>query len=99
MKKIFFMSKITQNYFQAKSRKTINGLSLFVLLLIGTLMSWGQSKQLTGQYPGVDGGFEGQAVTGTKLATTTNVADPVVWNSGSGSFAITVISTTPTVLS
>jgi hypothetical protein len=97
MKKIFFMSKITQNYFQGKSKRTTMGLSLFVFLLIGTQMSWGQSKQLTGQFLGVDGGFENQAVTGTKLATTTNVADPLVWNSGSGSFAITVISSTPTV--
>lgn len=97
MKKIFFMSKITQNYFQGKSKRTTIGLSLLVLVLMGTQMSWGQSKQLTGQFLGVDGGFEGQAVTGTKLATTTNVADPVVWNSGSGSFAITVISSTPTV--
>lgn len=98
MKKQSIMSKITQNYFQRKSKSTIKGLSLLVVLLIGTQMTWGQSKQLTGQFLGVDGGFEGQAVTGTKLATTTNVADPVVWNSGSGSFAITVISSsTPTV--
>lgn len=36
------MSKITQDFYQAKSKRTIKALSFFVLLLMGTQMSWGQ---------------------------------------------------------
>jgi hypothetical protein len=56
------MSKITHNFYRAKRRIAVSRLlSLLVLLLIGTQMSWGQ--QVIGQFPTMDGGFEGQTLT------------------------------------
>ena len=53
------MSKITQDFYQTKSKCAIKRLLLlFALLLMGTHMSWGQG---TGQFKTPDGGFEGQA--------------------------------------
>ncbi|QBN19531.1 T9SS sorting signal type C domain-containing protein [Flavobacterium nackdongense] len=65
------MTKITQNFYQTKGKRTIMGfLSLFVLLLMGAQMSWGQ--QVIGSFPSMDGGFEGQ--TGTLGTTLSNTA-------------------------
>ncbi|MGQ7944655.1 T9SS sorting signal type C domain-containing protein [Flavobacterium sp. WC2509] len=77
------MSKITQNYFQEKSKRTTKGLSLFVLLLIGTQMSWGQ-KQIIGSFPAMEGGFE---VTPYTIVTNGNSTIPTAqWQTNASSF-------------
>lgn len=68
------MTKITQNYFQAKSKSAIKGLSLFALLLIGTQMSWGQQPIGTGQF---DGGFENATLKATNVSS--NTPDASLW--------------------
>ncbi|MES2240985.1 MAG: Ig-like domain-containing protein, partial [Bacteroidota bacterium] len=64
------MNKITQ---KVKSKRKYYVFSmLFLINLISSQMSWGQSKQLTGTYPVMDGGFEGQTIgaLGSTLSAT-----------------------------
>ena len=68
------MKKITQNYFQAKSKRAIKGLSIFALLLISTQTSWAQQPIGTGQF---DGGFENATLKATNVSS--NTPDASLW--------------------
>jgi hypothetical protein len=64
------MTKITQIFYQTKSGSSKGFLSLFVLLLMSSQMSWGQ--QVIGSFPVVDGGLEGQTVGALSSSPTAN---------------------------
>lgn len=68
------MSKIARNFYQLKNKKTASRyLGFFVLFLMMAQFSWGQtSKQITGSFPSMDGGFEGTIsfVTGATSPST-----------------------------
>jgi len=83
------MSKITHNFYRVKSKRTIKGLSLFVLLLTGTQMSWGQA-QVLGAFKEIDGGFEGQT-NGAIAPVSVYGAVANAWTTqGGGSFPATI---------
>ena len=84
------MSKITQDFYQAKSKKTIKGLlMLFALFLMSTQMSWGQA-QVLGAFKEIDGGFEGQT-NGAIASVAAYGALANVWTTqGGGSFPATI---------
>jgi len=93
--KLISMTKITNDFYPTKSKRPYGSLlSLFVVLLMSSQMSWGQ--QVIGSFPTMDGGFEGQAASGTALigtaiATGTQRSD---WTCGTSSYG-TVQSASP----
>jgi hypothetical protein len=79
------MTKITQNFYQTKTKRTSNVLfGLFVLLLMNTQVSWGQ---FTGSFF-TDGGMEGQIIGNVTNVTGTGSLDTAKWRT------ITATSTT-----
>lgn len=84
------MTKITQDFYQAKSKRTIKGLlMLFALFLMSTQMSWGQA-QVLGAFKEIDGGFEGQA-NGAIAPVSLYGAVANVWTTqGAGAFPATI---------
>lgn len=83
------MTKITHDFFRTKCKRTIKGLSLFVLFLMGTQVSWGQQPIGTGQF---DGGFENATLNATALTQTT--ADATKWSYDSSGLSTSNVSTT-----
>jgi trimeric autotransporter adhesin len=84
------MTKITNDFYETKSKKTIKGLwSLFVLLLMGTQMSWGQQPIGTGQY---DGGFEG--TLNNPVAATQAAPNATKWGYDNANLSGSTISST-----
>jgi hypothetical protein len=81
------MTKITHDFYQTKSKRTIKGLlPLIVLFLMGIQMSWGQ--QVIGQFSYMDGGFEGQIIGAVPSASSIAAgATSSIWTTSSSSVA------------
>ncbi|WP_304196440.1 T9SS type A sorting domain-containing protein [Flavobacterium alvei] len=77
------MKKKSLNSFHFQNKQYLKVLfSICALVLMSTHMCWGQSKQLTGQFPHMDGGLEGQAGTITTSGIDSAISGIKV-NSGS----------------
>ncbi len=84
--KLVSMNKITSVFYPTKSKRPYGGLlSLFVVLLMSSQMSWGQ--QAIGHFPFMDGGFEGQTIGACTSATIASGGTSTVWTTSSSAVA------------
>ena len=83
------MITITKSLFRTLNKGTVKRLlPILLLFFMGTQISLGQSKQLIGHFPFMDGGFEGQTVGScTSASSVSSGSNSVLWTTSSTSVA------------